>query len=161
MKIIVTPTGKKANKKVFVVTVLDGLVPIHSESVHGVGERDKLVWKLADLYGAIDIEIQETEREDEFKYSEIPSIPVLEESEAEEFFETNKEIVFGRIVKAVEEGVKMQLKTIRVFELNGTGVYITSKVDDWKSGVEEALEYYVSTEQYKKCIKVKQLLSKL
>ena len=55
----------------------------------------------------------------------------------------------------------MNQETIRLFELNGTDVYITSNKEDWKNGVEQALEYYVQKEQYDKCIQARQLMSKL
>lgn len=67
--------------------------------------------------------------------------------------------MFNRILKAVEEGATMGLDHIRLFELNGTGVYLTSDQADWKTGVEKAIDYFISTEEYEKCIIGKQLLS--
>jgi hypothetical protein len=160
MKILVTTTGSKKNKK-YIVQVLDGESSIHEESVDNVSDRDALVWKLADLYGAVDIEMKDVMKAEEFRFSEIPSIPVLEESEADTFFEEECEFVYDRILQAVEEGIKMDQQTIRLFELNGTDVYITSNKEDWKNGVEQALEYYVQKEQYDKCIQARQLMSKL
>lgn len=160
MKILVTTTGSKKSKK-YIVHVLDGESSIHEEAVDNVSDRDALVWKLADLYGAVDIEIKDSMKTEEFRFSEIPSIPVLEESEADEFFEEECEFVYERILQAVEEGIKMNQQTIRLFELNGTDVYITSNREDWKNGVEQALEYYVQKEQYDKCIQARQLMSKL
>lgn len=160
MKIIVLSAGKK--KKTYVVEVLDGTNTIHSETVKSVHDRDELVWKLADLYNVDDIEIKDIQQEvDTFKYSEIPSIPVLEEDEADEFFESNSEYVYDRILQAVAEGVVQNIDSIRLFELNGTGVYITSKRADWRNGVQQAQDYFVTVEQYDKCIIARQLLLKL
>jgi isochorismate synthase EntC len=158
MKIIVTSTGKK--KKIYHVEVVDGSISVHKESVSSIEERDELVWQLADLYNALDIEVVD-EKTDEFKFTEIPSIPVLEEEEADEFFDDNSEFVFDRILQAVEEGVVAKRDSIRLFELNGTDVYITSNREDWKSGVQQALDYFASVEQYNKCIVARQLMLKL
>lgn len=160
MRIVVTQANRKNNKRVYNIEVLDGDAVIHSESVQGVKKRDESVWKLADLYGAVDIEMRE-EKVTEFKFTEIPSIPVLEESEADEFFEDNSDFVYQRVLQAVEEGVRSDRTSIRLFELNGTGVFMTSNKQDWKNGVEQALEHYIQTEQYDKCIAARNLMSKL
>jgi len=162
MKILVTVSGTKRTRK-FIVQVSDGNELVHEETVTNVADRDALVWKLADLYSCVDIEMKDDSMEiiEEFRFSEIPSIPVLEEEEADIFFEEECDLVYNRIIQAVDEGVKMNQELIRLFELNGTDVYITSKKEDWKNGVEQALEYFVQKEQYDKCIAARQLLSKL
>ena len=159
MKIVVTSMGKK-NKKVYTIQVMDGPHVVHEESVKNMKSRDEVVWRLADLYNAIDIEVKDI-KQDEFRFTEIPSIPVLEEEEADEFFEDNKDFVYERILQAVEEGVRAERDVIRLFELNGTDVYITSEKVDWKNGVQQALDYYISVEQYDKCITARQLMLKL
>jgi hypothetical protein len=158
MQIVVTQTGKKGAKS-FIVEVLDGTAVIHTESVKGLKQRDELVWRLADLYNILDIAI--AEQLDTFKFSEIPSIPVLEEDEADMFFGENLQFVHERILQAVDEGIKANKDYIRLFELNGTGVYITSNKEDWSQGVEHAMDYFASMEQYDKCIIARQLLQKL
>lgn len=158
MKIVVLLTSKK---NTFMVEVIDGSRSVHSETVKGINNRDELVWKLADLYNIDDIEIKDLKQQDTFKYSEIPSIPVLEEEEADDFFESNSLFVYDRILRAVTEGVTQNLESIRLFELNGTGVYITSKKSDWRNGVQQALDYFVSIEDYSKCIVARQLMLKL
>ena len=158
MQIVVTRVGKKSVKE-YLVEVMDGDAIIHTESVKGLKQRDELVWRLADLYNILDITI--AEQVTEFKFSEIPSIPVLEEEEADIFFEENGEFVHERILQAVDEGIKASRDHIRLFELNGTGVYITSNKENWANGVQQAMDYFAATEQYDKCITAKQLLQKL
>ena len=97
----------------------------------------------------------------DFKFTEIPSIPVLEIEEADLFFDENSDFVYERILQTVEEGLRSKRTEIRLFELNGTGVYVTSNRPDWKVGVQQALDYFVLTEQYDKCITARQLLQKL
>ena len=159
MKIVVTSIGKKGKKK-YNIQVVDGEHLIHEEVTQTLKSRDEAVWKLADLYGAVDIEMKDL-KDDEFKFAEIPSIPVLEEEEADEFFEDNSDFVYERILQAVEEGVRSQRGSIRLFELNGTGVYITSEKVEWKNGVQQAMDYYIAVEDYAKCIVARQLLTKL
>ena len=161
MKIIVTSTKKKGKTKTYQVDVVDGERILHTEVVEGVMRRDELVWKLAELYNALDIDMKETAATEEFMFAEIPTIPVLEEEEADEYFESNKEVVYNRILQAVGEGIISERENIRLFELNGTGVYITSNREDWSVGVQQALDYFVSVEQYDKCIAARQLLQDL
>lgn len=158
MKIVVLLTTKK---NVFMVEVFNGNDSIHSETVKGIKDRDELVWRLADLYNIDDIEIKDLKAQDTFRYSEIPSIPVLEEAEADDFFESNSVFVYDRILQAVAEGVTQGVDSIRLFELNGTGVYITSNRSDWRNGVQQALDYFISIEDYSKCIVARQLMLKL
>ena len=84
-----------------------------------------------------------------------------QEEEADEFFEDNQDFVYSRILEAVEEGIRATRESIRLFELNGTGVYITSQKEEWKNGVHQALDYFVAVEQYDKCIIARQILHKL
>ena len=95
------------------------------------------------------------------KFSEIPSIPVLSEADAGAFFDLECGFVCKRILQAVGEGFRFKRSVIRLFELNGTGVYITSNKQDWKTGVQQALDYFITTEEYDKCIEARQLLLKL
>lgn len=159
MKILVTTTPTSTSKK-YLIEVVEGNTVLHTEVAKDIVNRDKIVWSLADLYNTVDIEMKD-DKEEDFKFSTIPSIPVLEEEEADEFFEENKELVYTRILQAVEEGIESGRDSIRLFELNGTGVYITSNKVDWKEGVSQALEYFLSMEEYDKCVQIRQLMSSL
>jgi hypothetical protein len=156
MKIVVTVTGKKGRFKTYLIEVIEGERIIQSETAEGAVQRDEIVWKMAELYNILDIETRE-----ELKFTTIPSIPVLEEMEADEFFEDNREFVYDRILQAVSEGLTFNRTSIRLFELNGTGVYITSNRGDWKGGLQDALDYYVSIEDYDKCTYTKELIEAL
>lgn len=168
MKIVVSIVGRKGSSK-HLIQVVDRDTVVHSETTQSIDQRDKLVWQLAETYNVLDIEVRRSslhdeylaDNEDEFRFSEIPSIPVLDEEDAKLFFEDYQGMVFDRILKAIDEGIIMDLDYIRLFELNGTGVYLTSERGDWKKGIEKAIEYFVSTEEYEKCIVGKQLLNKL
>lgn len=162
MKIVVLQS-KSDKPDLYTIQVVDGSTIIYSENVEGLVERDKAVWRLADLYDALDIEVKEKNKpkQEEFRFSEIPSIPVLDEKDASMYFEQNEEFVYDRMLVAIEEAVITKRPFIRLFELNGTGVYITSVRSSWKSGLEEALKYYLDTEKYEKCAVIKTLVNKL
>lgn len=157
MKIIITSVGKA---KSFLVEVLDGDAVLYSEEVKGVKRRDALVWQLAETYNTSDIENVVLEKRI-FRLSDVPSIPVLDEVEADSFFDENKEFLYDRIVQAIEEGLIAGLDTIDLFELNGTGVCITSKRHEWMEGLQQALEYYIEVQQYEKGGVVKKIMDDL
>jgi hypothetical protein len=144
----------------FKVCLTDGASVVQEEVVSGIKSRDELVWKWCDLYSTVDIIIHE-EKKKEFKYSEIPSIPVLEEEDAEEFFDENEDFVYGRIAQAVHEGIATDATELRLFELNGTEQYITSKRENWEAGLRSALLYFEKNEKYEMCEFVMRLIEQL
>lgn len=162
MKIIVSPI-ERTGLEVYSIQVLDGTRVVHTEEVEGKTQRDATVWRLADLYDTPDIELKAGQPKvaEPFKFSEIPSIPVLQENDADQYFEDNQEQVYDRVVLAVSEGINTKRDFIRLFELNGTGVYITSQKDDWKSGLKQAHQYFLASENYEQCGVIKKLLTKL
>lgn len=162
MKIVVT-TLRSSKGDEHQIDVMDGSKVLHTQIVKTIEQRDKTIWDLQVMYNVVDIDIKNTKGQvkhtkEEFKYTEIPNIPVLDEQEAIEFFDSEGVFVFERIVKAVEEGLLMNLKTIRLFELNGTGKYLTADRQDWKQGLQTALDYYLSREMYLNCAKVRDLM---
>ena len=164
MKIVVT-TSQSNKGETHQIDVLDGQKVLHTQTVTTMKQRDKVVWDLAELYRVVDIDIKESKKKkeiiDDFKYSEIPSIPVLETEDAEFFFDDESTFVFYRIVEAIREGLEQKLKEVRLFELNGSGEYFTAERRHWESGLQIALDYYVSVEDYTKCIEVRDLIKKL
>jgi len=163
MKIVVSIISSEKGSK-HLVQVLDHNSLVYSEITDTVGSRDLLVWQLADTYNVLDIEVQHNKDQhntDDFQFTGIPSIPVLDEQDADAFFEDHEELVYTRILKAIKEGIIMNLETIRLFELSGTGVYLTAERCDWDSGLKKAIEYFITTEDYDKCIIGKQLLTEL
>jgi len=158
MKIVITRTNKK--KQSFEVAVMDGVTPIHKEVVSGIKDRDEVVWKLADLYGAVDIEIV-VAKVMRFTVSQIPNIPILDETEAKEFFESNKDYVYDRMVTVITEALRTKKTVVRLFELSGTGVYLTSDKHTWVFGLQQALQHYIDIEWYEKCTTIHKLIQKI
>lgn len=169
MKIVVEQKKEKG-KNAYVINVMEGGDVIKTETAKSIKERDDLVFQLAESYNVDDIILKESEakkrggkkKEDAHKFSAIPSIPVIDEEEAEEFFENNNELLYDRILQAVKEGIEFDRDTIRLFELSGTGVYITSKRQDWTAGLLDAIDWYTqSDEQYEKCAVARDLIQSL
>lgn len=162
MKIIVTTQQSGKHK----VEVVENGTTFHTELVASIEQRDKVIWDLADLYNAIDIEIvtktvKPKPVKQDFMYSEIPSIPVLYDEEAQDYFDEEPEFVFERIVQAVSEGIKAEVDTIRLFELDGTSKYLTSNKQDWVGGLKQAIDYFLTVERYEDCRDAQNLIDKL
>lgn len=168
---IVAETVQKRNKTLFVVKAVDGEAVVDEKTATTVNKRDELIWGFAEQFNTTDITIVDTTKKkikdgkvrgkSTFKFSEIPSIPVLDMQDASEFFDDNEEVVYERVIIAVKEGIESNRDSIRLFELNGTGVYITSDRDDWKSGIENAERFFAEKEAYEKCAVCRDLLTKL
>lgn len=166
MKIIIT-TLQSGKGEMHQIDVMDGKRILHSQTATTIKQRDDIVWDLAEMYRVVDIDIKPQDKRSEkqmtqdFKYTEIPSIPVLSEEDAVEFFDIESDLVFNRIMKAVEEGLTMNLDSIRLFELNGTGLYLTSECPQWKDGLQRSLQYFLAKEDYLKCAEVRDLMNRL
>jgi hypothetical protein len=167
MKIVVEQKKEKG-KNTYIINVMEGNSIVKTETAKSIKERDTLVFQLAESYNIDDIILKEPNKQrvkkknNDPKLSEIPSIPVLTEEEAEEFFEENNELLYNRILQAIQEGLDFNRNTIRLFELAGTGVYMTSRRDDWVSGLVDAIAWYTQDgEQYEKCAIAKSLIDRL
>lgn len=168
---IVAEAIKKRSKVVFVVKVVDGDRIVEQETATTINKRDQLIWGFAEQYNTTEINVISDEdsltsrrkkaSQPKFKFSEIPSIPVLDMEDAADFFDDNEDVVYNRVIIAVREGIESKRDVIRLFELNGTGVYITSEKSDWESGLENAKDYFESKEEYEKCAVCVELLKKL
>ena len=80
-----------------------------------------------------------------------------------EDFETKakKRIVMESLVKNVAEGVDLNLDEIDIAEIKNHDVLISIPKKEWKSGLDQAINFYVEKEEYEKCSKIKTLISKL
>lgn len=159
MKIVVNTIINDDNEIIYVINVYDGKSCIHNTSSITIKDRDRIVWELAETYNILEIEMREETKE--FKLQEIPTIPVIDQDEADTWFEENPDFVFDRIVTAIKEAIKLNRNIVRLFELSGSGVYMTSNKRDWISGLEKALNHYQVSENYEKCAVIKMLINKL
>lgn len=168
---IIAEAIKKRSKVYFVVKVVEGNNVIEEETATTINKRDQLIWGFAEQYNTTDIAIvsegddlrkkRKRSSQPKFKFSEIPSIPVLDMEDAADYFDDNEDVVYNRVIVAVKEGIDSKRDVIRLFELNGTGVYITSEKSDWESGLENAKDFFEAKEEYEKCAVCVELLKKL
>ena len=82
-------------------------------------------------------------------------------------FEYNEELsskkfqVYKSLIDGVTEAIKENKKEIKLCEVKNSGIFITVEKENWKNSLDKALEYYISTEEYEECSKIKNLIDKL
>jgi hypothetical protein len=86
-------------------------------------------------------------------------IPIisLEDFEAK----AKKPIMMRSLVTSIANGIKNNLESVSVAEIKHHDVVISVPKNEWKSGLENAIEYYIKTEEYEVCSKIKQLIKRL
>ena len=80
-----------------------------------------------------------------------------------EDFETKskKPLMMKTLVENIREGVKDDLESVNIAEIKHTDIIINVPKTEWKGGLEKAMEYYIKTEEYEECSKIKKLIKKL
>ena len=80
-----------------------------------------------------------------------------------EDFETKKKkrTVYKSLVESVKEGVESNLESVNIAEIKNHDVMINVPKTEWKAGLENALNYYINTEEYEECSKIKKILEKI
>tara|TARA_R110000765_G_scaffold403417_1_gene499460 strand:- start:229 stop:501 length:273 start_codon:yes stop_codon:yes gene_type:complete len=86
-------------------------------------------------------------------------IPIisLEDFEAK----AKKPTMMKSLVENITEGVEFELESVNIAEIKNQNVIISVPKTEWKSGLEKAMEYYIKTEEYEECSKIKKLIDKL
>jgi len=87
--------------------------------------------------------------ESDASYSQIQYIPEL------------KEVVIDETVYAIKDGIEKNKSKISLFEVAYTDCVIELEKQNWKSTLKNVIEYYVSKEDYTKCIEIRDLINKL
>ena len=80
-----------------------------------------------------------------------------------EDFETKakKPLMFKSLVTNIAEGIEDNLESVNVAEIKHHDIIINVSKSEWKSGLKKAMEYYIKTEEYEECSKIKKLIKKL
>jgi hypothetical protein len=80
-----------------------------------------------------------------------------------EDFETKskKPLIMKTLVANIAEGVEDDLESVNIAEIKYTDIIINVPKSEWKSGLEKAMEYYIKTEEYEECSKIKKLIQKI
>ena len=85
-------------------------------------------------------------------------IPIFEYNEE---LKSKKPQVYKSLIDGVTEAIKTDKEEIKLCEVKNSGIFITVEKPEWKQSLDSALEYYISTEEYEKCSKIKNLIDKL
>ena len=80
-----------------------------------------------------------------------------------EDFETKakKPLMMKTLVSNIASGIKEDLESVNIAEIKHTDIILSVSKDEWKGGLEKAMEYYIKTEEYEECSKIKKLIKKL
>ena len=86
-------------------------------------------------------------------------IPIisLEDFEAK----AKKPLVMKSLVSNIAAGIKENLQSVNVAEIKNHDLIISVPKTEWKSGLENAMNYYIEKEEYEECSKIKKLINKL
>ena len=85
-------------------------------------------------------------------------IPIFEFNEG---LNPKKHQVYKSLVEGVSEAIKNKKKEIKLCEVKNSGIFITVEKPEWKKSLDSALQYYINTEEYEECSKIKNLIDKL
>ena len=80
-----------------------------------------------------------------------------------EDFETKskKPLIMKTIVANIAEGIENNLESINIAEIKNHDIILSVPKAEWKGGLKNAMEYYIKTEEYEECTKIKKLIKKL
>ena len=80
-----------------------------------------------------------------------------------EDFETKakKPTMMRSLVSNIADGIKDNLESVNIAEIKNHDLIISVSKDEWKPGLEKAMEYYIENEQYEVCSKIKKLIKRL
>ena len=86
-------------------------------------------------------------------------IPIisLEDFEAK----AKKPTMMKSLVSNIAEGIEDKLESVNIAEIKNHDLIIMVPKSEWKSGLERAMEYYIKTEEYEQCSKIKNLINKI
>lgn len=72
-----------------------------------------------------------------------------------------KKAVIDETVTAIKDGIKKNKKSISLFEIADSNLYIELEKTKWKSTLENVIQYYIEKEEYTTCAECRDLINKL
>ena len=72
-----------------------------------------------------------------------------------------KETIIEETITAIKDGISKNKKSTSIFEIADSNYYIELERTEWKSTLENVIQYYVSKEDYDTCVKCRNLIEKL
>jgi len=89
----------------------------------------------------------------------IRKIPVISLNDFEA--KAKKPVMMKSLVSNIADGIEDNLESVNIAEIKNYDVIISVPKTEWKSGLENAIEYYIKTEEYEECSKIKKLIKKI
>ena len=86
-------------------------------------------------------------------------IPVISLKDFEA--KAKKPIMMKSLVSNIAEGVEDNLESVNIAEIKNHDIILSVPKTEWKAGLENAMNYYIKTEEYEECSKIKKLINKL
>ena len=86
-------------------------------------------------------------------------IPIisLEDFEAK----AKKPTMMRSLVLNIAEGIEDNLESVNIAEIKNHDIILSVSKNEWKGGLEKAMEYYIEKEEYEECSKIKKLIKRL
>jgi hypothetical protein len=72
-----------------------------------------------------------------------------------------KEVIIEETVIAIKDGIKKKKKSISLFQIAGTTSYLELEKEKWQPTLENLLEHYVESEDYDRCIEIRDLIKQI
>tara|TARA_R110002167_G_scaffold171811_1_gene369888 strand:- start:96 stop:374 length:279 start_codon:yes stop_codon:yes gene_type:complete len=89
----------------------------------------------------------------------IRKIPVISLNDFEA--KAKKPVMMKSLVLNIADGIEDNLESVNVAEIKNHNIIISVPKTEWKGGLENAMEYYIKTEEYEECSKIKNLIEKI
>lgn len=72
-----------------------------------------------------------------------------------------KEAIIEETISAIKDGITKNKKSTSLFEIADSNCYVELERSEWKSTLENVIQYYIVKEDYDKCVKCRDLIEKL
>ena len=86
-------------------------------------------------------------------------IPIisLEDFEAK----AKKPTMMKSLVLNIADGIEDNLESVNIAEIKNQNLILSVPKTEWKSGLENAMNYYIEKEEYEECSKIKEIIERL
>lgn len=82
-------------------------------------------------------------------------------TELDTFIEQNKTIMTEQVISSIDYALDKKLEIVEVFKFKKSDFVITLSSDTFKQNLENVYKYYLSTEKYELCSRLKKVEDKL
>ena len=82
-------------------------------------------------------------------------------SEMNSFIEKNKTTMTEQVVSSIEYAIEKKLEIVEVFRFKKSNFVITLSYETFRQNLQNVYDYYISTEKYELCARVKKIEDKL